>query len=420
MNKVLVVEDSQVFAKILKRSIETDTPYKTVIANSMKEAEEKLQDHAKEIFASVLDLNLPDAPTGAIVDLVLSNKIPVVVFSADMGEEIRSFIWSKDIAEYVLKRDPQCLNHVGMILKRIEKNKDVGVLIVDDSRAFRKMLKKRLEAQRFKVFQAADGNEALYVLEKESNISLVITDLDMPGMDGFDLTRKIREKYSRHDVSIIVLSASNESSIISRLLKTGANDYIVKTNFFPEEFYCRVNQCVEYIEHVHVIREAGLRDALTGLHNRRYFMETGLSLYREVAKKNGNIICAMLDIDFFKKVNDTYGHDAGDAVLISVSSIIGKEFKDASVLARVGGEEYCIICVDWTRGKAIETFENLRTSVEKSSVTMDNGEVIKVTISIGVVEGLFDGFEKIISEADTLLYSAKEGGRNRVINNFST
>lgn len=123
----------------------------------------------------------------------------------------------------------------------------------------------------------------------------------------------------------------------------------------------------------------------------------------------------MLDIDFFKKVNDTYGHDAGDLVLKSVAALLQRRMRKTDIVARLGGEEFCILAANMKKEAVHDVFNNLRKIVEECEVVSDDGEVIRVTMSFGVVTGIGNTLEETVKLADKLLYQAKEGGRNRVV-----
>jgi diguanylate cyclase (GGDEF)-like protein len=243
-------------------------------------------------------------------------------------------------------------------------------------------------------------------------VSLVLTDYNMPNMDGFELTKQIRSRYRRDEMSIIGLSDQANSFLSAQFIKYGASDFINKP-FLNEEFYCRVSQAIETIEHVNQIKDLSNKDFLTGLYNRRYFFETGSTLFANAQRQHINLSIALLDIDFFKKINDTYGHDAGDVVLQHLSAIMQKRFRKTDIVARLGGEEFCILLVNDHCEESFTIFDNLRKTIAESEAVV-NGIHIRFTVSIGVCTRLANSLEEMIKQADLLLYQAKEGGRNRV------
>ncbi len=415
MKQVLVVEDSRFFGNLVAQKLEESKRFAVVWAKDMQETIRLLDDEANNFFAAILDFNLPDAPDGEVVGEVVGRNIPSIVFTGGVSDEVRNVVWSLKVVDYVLKDDMQSLGYIVQLLLRLEKNEATKVLVVDDSSFFRNLLSDLLLVQRFRVLQAADGKEALEVLARNPDIKLVITDFNMPQIGGLELTQKIRANFSRDHLAIIGVSAQGEHIMAARFIKNGANDFIIKQSFLPEEFYCRINQCIENLDNIRKIREASIRDFLTGLYNRRFFFDTGNKIFA-ASQRNGRVLaCGMLDLDYFKKVNDTYGHDIGDLALRHVADILEDRMRDADIVARMGGEEFCILAVNMDHKAAAEVFEELRQAVEKSKIPIGNGQEISVTISIGLVTELGENLEAMVNEADALLYNAKQAGRNRVM-----
>lgn len=418
--KVLLVEDTQFFGRIVQKKIQAETPFETVWVRDMAEAVNVLDGSGGRFFAAILDFYLPDSSQGEIIDEVVSRGIPVIVFTSDLSEPVRELVWSKNVADYALKEDARSLDYIVTMLMRIRKNPAIGVLVVDDSVFFRKVLSDLLRVHRYRVINASDGVEALEALDQNPDIKLVITDFNMPRMDGFVLTSKIRERFDKTHLAIIGISSEGKNILAARFIKNGANDFIVKQSFLTEEFYSRVTQNIESLEHMQQVRDAAVRDFLTGLGNRRYFFDAGRPLFANAVRKNLTLVCAMIDIDHFKKVNDTYGHEAGDRAIRHVAEILADRTREADIVARVGGEEFCILAANMGAENAGEVFEGLRKAVEDSAIDLGTGRPIGVTVSIGVVTELADSLDAMVNRADRLLYQAKNDGRNRVVLNGET
>ena len=417
MKKILLVEDSNFFGMVTKNKIQTESNFYVVWKKSLSETLEELNRANSNFFAAVLDFNLPDAPHGEVIDHVISKDIPVIVFTGNISEEVREYVWSKKVADYILKHDPNSVDYLIATLKRFETNPDIKILIVDDSPLFRKSISDLLKNHKYTVLTACNGKEALEVLNEHPDIKMVITDFNMPEMDGFVLTQKIREKYSSEDLIIIGISSERDTFMPARFLKYGANDFIVKQSFLTEEFYCRVTQHLDSLERLQAVKKASIKDFLTGLYNRRYFFDFGQKLFASAKRDNLTLACAMIDIDYFKKVNDTYGHNAGDIVLQHVANTLKNRMRGTDIIARLGGEEFCILAVNLKEDDAKKVFEELRQTIESSSIEVDEDQTIKVTISIGVATELTDSLENMVNKADALLYEAKNSGRNKVIVN---
>jgi diguanylate cyclase (GGDEF)-like protein len=213
---------------------------------------------------------------------------------------------------------------------------------------------------------------------------------------------------------VIGLSTEGTHSLSARFLKLGANDFLPKP-FLREEFFCRVLQNLDILDYIESIRDAAYRDFLTGLRNRKFFFEHCARAHDAAALPGGGpLAVAMLDVDHFKRVNDTYGHDGGDAALKHLAALLQEHLPEADTVARFGGEEFCALVPGVDRAGATAIFERLRRAVEAAPVTHAGAE-IRFTISIGLALQPRATLAARVSRADELLYQAKESGRNRVI-----
>jgi len=415
MDKVLIVEDSKVFARILIRKIEDELFFDTCWASNFEEARYLLDDNPdnNSFFVALLDLHLPDAPDGGIVDYVIAKGIPAIVFTGDVEDEVRDRIWAKKVVDYVSKESPDSLDYLCGLIRRIARNKDVSILVVDDSSTVRHHLSRLLAAHEYLVQEADDGEQALACLEVHPEIRMVITDYFMPGMDGVELTRRIRHQHSKDALAVIGISAYGNSILSARFIKNGANDYLNKP-FSSEEFYCRVTQNLEMLEYIQKLREASIRDPLTGLYNRRHFFEAAQDFHRRLARGQAPLTLAMLDIDHFKQVNDTHGHAAGDEVLKHVAQALSNRFHGRDLVARLGGEEFCVLAPGVSSQTALAVFDDLRNSIERSKVKLGSTSV-GVTVSIGLCDRPMASLDAMLAAADAALYKAKRTGRNRVL-----
>ena len=412
MKRILVVEDNKTLAKLIAKKISETLKFEVDVAYSMKEA--KLFLKMYKYFITLLDINLPDAPNGEVVDYVVSKGQHAIILSGNIDKEFRKSMLKKNIIDYVNKGGVDDINYIIQTIQRLQKNQEHKVLVVDDSMVFRKQIKGMLDNLFFKVITVAHGEEALGMLQTHNNISLVITDYNMPVMDGLELTHEIRKIYKKDDLSIIALSSNEEDEITAMFLKHGANDYIKKP-FSKEEFSCRINNTVEALENLDIVTNHANRDFLTGLYNRRYFFSNINEYIDEISNTNEKFAIGMIDIDFFKKVNDTYGHDTGDKVIVHLAEILASSTNHKDTIARFGGEEFCVVLKNINQFSAMNIFERIREEVQKTIVYSDKDEDIKFTISIGVTMSSEESLEDAISQADMMLYKAKQEGRNRVI-----
>ncbi|MDY0117649.1 MAG: diguanylate cyclase [Sulfurimonadaceae bacterium] len=415
MSRILIVEDNKTLAHLVAKKITSELGCEVDIAYKLSEAKLFLKKYT--YFIALLDINLPDAPDGEVVDYVLGTKTRAIILSANIDKDFRKMMLEKNIIDYVNKGGVNDVNYIIQTIKRLQKNQQHTILVVDDSVVFRKQMQKMLENMFFKVITVAHGEEALGMLEVNNNISLVLTDHYMPVMQGLELTVEIRKIYSKNDLGIIAVSSNNDDEVTALFLKNGANDYIYKP-FSKEEFSCRVNNSIEALENIHTITNHANRDYLTGLYNRRYFFEDMEKYFLDATARSESFAIAMIDIDNFKIVNDTYGHDTGDKVISHLADMLRGNLKSNNdLVARFGGEEFCIALKNISQNKAIEVLEHIKKEVEKSHLLAENGDEIRFTISIGVAINPEDTLEDTIGQADMLLYNAKQNGKNKVMYN---
>ncbi|MDH5182757.1 MAG: diguanylate cyclase [Gammaproteobacteria bacterium] len=410
-NKILVVDDNEDIIKVMRFLISAKTEVDAIYASSFSEAMALAEQHRDSIFLTILDLNLPDSPDGEVVQHILSLGLPAIVFTGNFDPEMRKQFLGMGVVDYVLKDNRMVYEYIIRIINRIWRNRDIKVLVVDDSFTMRNQLARFLLLQQLQIHTAEDGVEALAVLHEHPDIKLVITDHNMPNMDGFQLVTEIRRNHAREDMGIIGLSGEGTGELSARFLKIGANDFLAKP-FYHEEFFSRIMQNLETMEQLEEIREASRRDYLTNLYNRRYFYQRASELFKNAEKSSVQLSVAILDIDHFKQVNDEYGHDVGDRVIKDLAGLLNREFSD-QLVARFGGEEFCILFSDVKTDDVMHRLDTFRQQLQEQSLDIET-ESIRYTVSTGVDVSSSKGIDKMITSADEALYRAKAGGRNRV------
>jgi len=411
IEKILIVEDNKALSKLIAKKISQNTNFEVDVAHSLKEAQ-VLIGKGSRYFLALLDLNLPDAPDGEVVDYILSKLIPSIVLTANVDIKTRENILKKDVIDYVYKGNMDDVNYIFTLIQRLSKNREYKVMVVDDSITMRNEIKRMLSAQMYKVFSAAHGEEALVYLKDNPDIKLILTDYNMPVIDGFEFTKQVREEYSKVELSIIGITANTDEMISSKFLKIGANDFINKP-FTKEELICRVNNSIESLEYIETISDMASTDFLTGARNRKSFFKE-LNTYMDDCKDSGErFAVAILDIDHFKNLNDTFGHDAGDVAIKELVRLIQESIKGSDVIARFGGGEFCVLLKDIDKNSAVELFVRLRLKVAKNLIIINDKE-IRYTVSMGITFNCDEGITEMINQADMALYNAKNSGRNRV------
>lgn len=397
-NSVLVIDGRNYLSTRL-----SELGFEVTVCGDLEQTQQVLE--LRTDFAFVVSCyHLIGAEDGEIIDLLLSQNLKVVVLTAKFEQATRQEFLKKGVLDYILKDSLSSVQYVIPFAKRIRNNQFHHALVVDDSSMVRRTICQLLESQYIRTIQAGNGEEALQKLAENPDISLIISDYYMPEMTGLEMIREIRRDSEHDDISILGLSGSDDKTITAQYLKAGANDFLHKP-FNQEELFCRVNQLLNMQEATKELFKLANQDALTGLWNRRYLFDT-------IGTSPAHRCIAMLDIDFFKKVNDNYGHDGGDNALIHISGMLKAFFGD-QLVARFGGEEFCIH-YNGEFGKFCKQLERMRRCIEADHV-LHRGQRIKYTISIGAaaMEGTLDQQIKV---ADMRLYHAKESGRNQLIN----
>jgi len=412
VKKILVVEDSPTVQLIIRRTIDLESDLTALYARSLREAKELVEQHRNDIFAALVDLGLPDATRGEMVDYSLELQIPTVVLTGNMDDAVRKQLQEKGVVDYVNKEGLFAFRYCVRLLNRLWRNQAIKVLVTDDSAMARRYVARLLTLYQFQVFQASDGLEALDVLHTHPDIKLLITDYNMPRMDGFELVQKLRDDLQRTGLGIIGLSSGEKENLSARFIKYGADDFLRKP-FNQEEFQCRVLHNIEALENIEQIRNIADRDYLTGAYNRRYFFENASALYNQAREEGTELAAAVIDIDFFKLVNDNYGHDIGDGVLKYFAKTL-HESLEKCLVARAGGEEFFILMPGLNNHKACQLIDAVRAMMTAKPLVVDDQQ-LPISFSAGVSNQLLSSLDAQIKQADQLLYQAKELGRNRVV-----
>jgi diguanylate cyclase (GGDEF)-like protein len=308
------------------------------------------------------------------------------------------------------------------------------VVVADDDPVELRLLTRHLKKAGHAVHAAADGAAALR-LALEVNPQLVITDRVMPIMDGTALVKALRQTKMGRQFYILMLTGSEEDETQVEAFEAGADDYMVKP-YRPKLLAARLRACARVIHLQEEVRrdkeelrrcmaelgvanrklqQAALTDALTGLFNRRYALDR---LDREwaIATRAGTpLACLVIDIDHFKRVNDTHGHDVGDHVLQATAAVLRDTLRQGDVVCRLGGEEFVVIGPGMDRDQATACAERLRAAAERNVLEVANGK-LRVTLSIGVAvrTARTQNPAGLLKAADEATYAAKQGGRNRV------
>ncbi len=414
MHKILLVDDSKSICTILLKKIQQKLDLEVDVAYSFKEATLLVEEN-QNYFLALLDIHLPDMEDTTMVDFMISHNIPSIVMTSNFNDQMYNLFRKRDIVDYVLKESPESLNYIVSLVDRVYQNSMTKVLIVDDSITVRSQLKHFLQSQLFEVLSAGDPLDGLKILEKNSDIKIIIADYDMPNINGVEFLKIIRRNFSKSKIAVVGISSNENSSIA--FLKHGANDFVTKP-FIKEEFICRVNNTAESLENVIKFEEIANKDFLTKIANRKYFFEKAQILFQKALSEQTPCAVAMIDIDNFKLINDTYGHAIGDEVIKSLAKLLSDNIKGQDIVARFGGEEFVLYLKDITPEAAAKFLDSICKKIAELDIMLTEGKQINFTVSIGVATTKYLSLSEMINSADKLLYKAKRSGKNRSVDDL--
>ncbi|MDF1883534.1 diguanylate cyclase [Sulfurimonas sp. SAG-AH-194-C21] len=406
--KILIIDNDVLFNRKIQEKLQNSLHFSVTAIEDLDTNIEALFDY--ELYIIRLD----DKTDDIIKELTDKDKFVILITQHD-NKDIREKILSYHVSDYVVTNSSASVGFVYKIVQRLESNTRKTILTVDDSKLVLTQMAILLSSQNIHYVQCSDGAEAWEYLQNTNSkkIDLVITDYEMPNMNGYELVKNIRTTFSFEELPVLVVSGSEDTYMISRFLKVGANDYITKP-FINEEFMGRITNALLIVEMFDKIKSMAMTDHLTGIHNRVYFYEAGIKILENANRAKQESAIAMIDIDNFKSVNDTYGHEAGDRALIHVANTIKKALRRSDVLVRFGGEEFVILLPNCPHKQAMKVMQKVCDYVAKSPCNIGDNTEITVTISIGVTSKIV-AVDQMLETADKYMYEAKQSGKNRVV-----
>jgi len=292
-----------------------------------------------------------------------------------------------------------------------------AILIVDDDIAIKESVEEFLTLMTYEVKSAENAFQAIEIL-KTFQPDIVLTDIMMQGMDGLELTRLIRKQY---DIDVMVMTGYSADYSYEEAINAGASDFIFKPFRF-EELDLRIKRMLkeaafkkERNRLLEDMKQLAITDGLTGLFNSRQFFHQIKQEIKRFQRYSRDLSLLLMDIDFFKRYNDTWGHLEGDKVLMSMARTISSSLRSMDSAYRYGGEEFAVLLPETELKEACLVGNRIRDNVQKAVFTPENGVQASVTISIGaaqVVRG--EDVTSFIKRADKALYLSKENGRNQL------
>jgi two-component system, cell cycle response regulator len=357
-----------------------------------------------------LEAGADDFLTKPVNDVALFCRIKSLVRLKMLSDELRARAQSSQTMGLVVKNkipDDACPGNI---------------LVVDCRVAFIDRVRVALTGTH-KVSGVIDPADVIpSITESATPYELVIVNLDAEQFDGLRLCSQLKSLEQTRQIPILIVVAPDDEQRLMRALDMGVNDYLIRP-IDHQELMARVNTQIRRARYAEQLRvsvqtsiEMAVTDALTGLYNRRY-METHLSHLVEHSINRGKPLSALaIDVDFFKAVNDTHGHDAGDRVLQELATRFRENIRNVDMACRVGGEEFIIILPATELHLAQKIAERIRKSIAGKPFRAANAGTLNITVSVGLstLSGPSDKVEEFLKRADQALYSAKREGRNRV------
>ncbi|WP_025898846.1 sensor domain-containing diguanylate cyclase [Sneathiella glossodoripedis] len=411
--RILIVESSHLYLTLIEGAVNDVFSGQVDKASTFDEVKSLIEEHKGEYFLVLLNLVLPGASQGEAVNYVRNYDLPAVVFTSSVDEALVNQIQSLGVIDYIIKENVTNLELVSKMVRRLDHNRRITALIVDDSATMREQMQVLLSKYLFKIEVAENGVEALEKVRSDDTIRLVITDYEMPKMNGFELIKKLRTFKESRDLAIVGMSSDERDKLATDFIRFGADDF-VKKGISHEEFATRISLCMDKLDLLNELMLRATTDFLTKLWNRMYFMSASSTLFSSASRGQITIDVAMIDLDHFKRINDTYGHDAGDEVLREVAAALKSIIRGTDLLARMGGEEFCLLAVNVSAEHREKFFNSLREAVSELEFSF-NGENVRMSASMGITSILGDSVEDMMNRADAALYEAKEAGRNQCV-----
>jgi len=349
-NTVLIVEDSRSFALSVEAAILKDSSFEVLLAFNYQQAVELMTANRHDIFIAVTDLNLPDAEDAAAVRLMSQENIPCIAFTGNFSSKLREMVLNLGVADYVLKKGRQDIDYVVRTINRLSTNRKLQLLVVDDARSSREILKALLQQQCYEVTAVRSGPIALDLLAKGYKFRIILVDLIMDEMDGFQLLSQLRLNYDMTKMSIIGVSGKASSEQIAKFMKYGGNDFLLKP-FQQEQVACRVNANAQLLDQFdHLIELNEQKNELLGIaaHDIRGPLGVVLSansmLAREVQTDHGKMLVSLaseaaeemesllnslLDVSSIESANISINFEK-----MNLTLLLGKVVQDMRLIAK--------------------------------------------------------------------------------------
>ncbi len=419
--RLLIVEDSPAYSELMLEVADSIGLEADAVVSG-EEAIRKLESSAYDL--AIIDLHLPGMDGLELCYRVRNNDggelIPLILITADPDNSLQEKAFDAGVTEIFHKTEAEPLQHaLASFISRIEQNLSGHILYVEDSPSVAELIRSWLSGAGLEVTHFTSADAALDAF-KTGNFDLVISDIVVEGqLSGIGLLRTIRSlPDTRSEIPFLAVSGSLDKQRKITILRQGADDLIEKPAL-REELLARIGNLItrkqlfdQVMEQQKKLQQLAITDSLTGLYNKGYLAEIGQQMLSGAERQRHPLSLIVMDLDYFKQVNDTYGHSSGDHILSSIGKLMKDSCRGEDLAGRFGGEEFVLVLPRCSLSNARDKAEQLRTSIQ--ALNTDN---IPVTASFGVTCTVKDqtaSFADLFKQADEAMYKAKAEGRNRV------
>jgi two-component system cell cycle response regulator len=421
--KAVVIEPSRLYRRLIT-NILTSFKLEVVTYDRGQEALDDIENERPE--AICISMHLPDMTGIDVCQRIrdmgeVYKNVPILMITSEDNPDIlakaliagATDILQKDEADNIEIRLQALLpNH---LLKRHSGD----VLYLEDSQTAANAARAQLKSVGLTMDHAATVEQALTYIEKKS-YDLLITDIVLnEALTGLDFIKEIRSRTELDHTPILAITATDDVARRVAILNAGSNDYLIKP-IIEDEFFARINNLLSSKALFDQLKrerkrliELATKDSLTTLYNRHFLLETAQRKLAEAHRHKFKLSLMVLDVDYFKRINDEFGHDGGDHVLKSIAEVLKNQFREEDLVARVGGEEFVVMLSHSDQKNSFERAEQLRKNIEDL-----NALGKKITVSIGLTTldlgNSKETFDDLFTRADKALYESKNSGRNCV------
>ena len=411
--KILFVDTNKMLCKLLAKKIENDlSNYEVDVASSFAETKELM---GNKYFLSFVDLVLPDAPNGEVIDLMTEKNIPTIILTANNDKATKEKFMEKDALDYIFKEDENCINDILDSIVKLERYEKTKVILAMSKLPERNQVKKYLNQRLFDVMVAAHGEEALnYFNSNPHDIKLIIADSKMPVIDGVELLAEVRTEHSFDELGVVFLGEKDDA-LVTELLKKGANAYLIKP-LYKELFHHYLDRCLAYMDNMKFLNSYNELDPVSGVKNYNALIAAIEDYLHDLTtkEKKEEFAFAFLDVDELEMINDECGYDAGNEVIKVCAKECINETKGRDIIGRYSPEKICIVLKNISQEKAIKIFSRIRVNIKRDGILVNLDELF-FTASIGIVFAKTgDKLADLVEKASSALSKAKANGKDRV------